>query len=74
MQDDDAVEQTHVVIETPAPIDIGALRAAMLETLHGFPGAIVHFRAALPRNDMGKIQRQAVQAMVTRPSPVTPRA
>ena len=66
MQDDSGEEEIHVVIETPTPIDSERLSAAINQELRGFPRARVHYVAALPRNQMGKVLRQAVRAQATR--------
>jgi acyl-coenzyme A synthetase/AMP-(fatty) acid ligase len=64
MQDDAGEEQIHVVIETLAPVDSERLIAVLRSELQGFPRAHVHYVAALPRNAMGKLLRQAVRAQV----------
>ncbi|HMK88891.1 MAG TPA: class I adenylate-forming enzyme family protein [Methylocystis sp.] len=64
MPDDSGEEQIHVVFEAPEPIDSERLIAILGEQLRGFPQARVHFVAALPRNEMGKVLRQAVRAQV----------
>jgi acyl-coenzyme A synthetase/AMP-(fatty) acid ligase len=62
MQDDSGEEGIHVVVETPTSIDSERLIAAISQELRGFPRAHVHYVAALPRNEMGKVLRQAVRA------------
>ena len=62
MPDDSGEEEIHVVVETPTPIDSERLIAAINQELRGFPQAHVHFVAALPRNQMGKVSRQVVRA------------
>ena len=62
MQDDSGEEEIHVVIETPTPIDSKRLTAAIKKELGGFHRARVHYVLALPRNQMGKLLRQAVRA------------
>jgi acyl-coenzyme A synthetase/AMP-(fatty) acid ligase len=64
MQDDAGEEQIHVVVETPAPIEAERLIAVLGNELRGFPQAHVHYLAALPRNTMGKLLRQAVRTQV----------
>jgi acyl-CoA synthetase (AMP-forming)/AMP-acid ligase II len=56
-QNDEAEEEIHLVVETPAPLDPARLTRAIRETLSGFPRARVHYVTALPRNAMGKILR-----------------
>ncbi len=62
MQNDSGEEEIHLVIEAPTPIDSDLLAAAIKQELGGFHRARVHCMAALPRNRMGKVLRQAVQA------------
>jgi acyl-coenzyme A synthetase/AMP-(fatty) acid ligase len=62
MHNDSGEEEIHVVIETPTPIDSERLIAAFKQELRGFHRVRVHFAAALPRNEMGKVLRQAVRA------------
>ena len=61
MQDDSGEEGIHVVVETPTPIDSERMFAVLSREL-GYPRARVHYVAALPRNQMGKVLRQAVRA------------
>jgi len=61
-QDDAGEEEVHVVIESPAPLPMDALTAALKRELQGFPRARVRYVAALPRNAMGKMVRRAVRA------------
>lgn len=60
-QNDAGEEEIHVALETPAPVEIGRLTAALSRELAGFPQAHVHYVVALPRNAMGKVLRQAVR-------------
>src|SRR5262249_40315412 len=53
----DGEEAVHVVIEAPGPIDRTALETVAKTQLSGFPAAHFHFMPALPRNEMGKVQR-----------------
>lgn len=62
MQDDNGEEEIHVVIETPTPLGSERLIAILNQELRGFPRARVHYMAALSRNQMGKVLRQAVRA------------
>ena len=62
MQDDSGEEEIHAVVETPTPIDSGRLTAAINRELGGVHQTRVHHVAALPRNEMGKVLRQEVQA------------
>ena len=57
-----AEEEIHVVVETARPIDQARLAAALGRELPGAPGAHVHFVETLPRNDMGKIQRDVLKS------------
>ena len=63
-QNDSGEEEIHVVIETPTPIDSGQLTAAFdqVQELRGFQLGHVHQVAALARNPIGKVLRQAVRA------------
>ena len=61
MQNDRGEEEIHVVFETPTPIDSERLTAALNQALGEFHRARIHYVAALPRNDMGKVLRQVVQ-------------
>jgi len=67
-QNAEAVEEAHVVIETPRPLDLERLGAALNAAVFGFGKAHAHFVTALPRNDMGKIQRQAVREQILGPA------
>ena len=64
MQNDSGEEEIHVVFETPTPIGSERLTAVFSQELGGFHRASVHYVAALPRNQMGKVLRQAVRANV----------
>jgi len=57
LQNAAAEEEIHVAIESARPIDQTRLAALLGSELQGMPDALVHFIAALRRNDMGKIQR-----------------
>jgi len=61
MQNSSGEEEIHVVVETPTPIDTEKLIAAVKQELSGLHKARVHYVAALPRNEMGKVLRQAVR-------------
>lgn len=63
MQNADAEEEAHVVVESVSPVEPDLLASALRESLHGFPRAQVHYVAALPRNEMGKVMRQAARAL-----------
>jgi acyl-CoA synthetase (AMP-forming)/AMP-acid ligase II len=62
---DSGEEEIHVVVETPTPIEPERLNAAINQELRGFHRAHVHYVAALPRNEMGKVLRQEIRAKVT---------
>ncbi len=53
----DGEDTIHIVIETPEPLERGRLEAAAKTALRGYPTAHFHFLPALPRNEMGKVQR-----------------
>ena len=57
-------EEIHVAIEASAPIESERLHAALNRALKGYPRAHVRYVASLPRNQMGKVLRQAVRARV----------
>jgi len=61
VENEAAEEELHVAIETGRPIDQTRLADALGHELQGAPIAHVHFIAALPRNDMGKIQRDVLK-------------
>ena len=53
---------SHVVIEAATPIDTSVLTTVLRAELYGFPGVNVRYMPLLPRNDAGKVLRQAVTA------------
>jgi taurine dioxygenase len=57
----DATE-IHVIIETPAPIGMDRLTAALRGELSGSPRAQVHYAARLARDDQGQVDRAAAMA------------
>jgi acyl-coenzyme A synthetase/AMP-(fatty) acid ligase len=61
MQDDTGEEGIYVVIESPTPIASARLTAVLRQELRGFSRAYVRYVSALPRNQMGKLMRQAVR-------------
>jgi hypothetical protein len=67
MQNGSGEEELHVAIETSAPLDNARLNAALKSALEDYPKPHVRVRyvRALPRNHMGKVERQAVRARVT---------
>jgi acyl-coenzyme A synthetase/AMP-(fatty) acid ligase len=69
MQNDSGEEEIHLVVETSTPIDSERLSAVLSQELRGFPRARVHFAAALPRNQMGKVLRQEVRAQAIASQP-----
>ncbi len=62
-QNDSGEEEIHVVVETPTPMDSERLIASLNQELQGFHRVRVHYVAALPRNEMGKVLRQAVRTL-----------
>jgi acyl-coenzyme A synthetase/AMP-(fatty) acid ligase len=68
-QNDNGEEEIHVVIETPTPLDSDRLIAAIKQELGRFLLARVHYVAALPRNEVGKVLRQAVRAQAITSQP-----
>ncbi len=60
MQDDRGAEELHLVVEATTPVDTATLAGVLRAELHGFPGVHVQYTAALPRNAMGKLLRQAL--------------
>ena len=71
IQNDSGEEEIHLVVETPTPIDSERLNAAINQELRGFQRARFHFVATLPRNEMGKVLRQAVRAKVIASQPMS---
>jgi acyl-coenzyme A synthetase/AMP-(fatty) acid ligase len=63
-QNDNGEEEIHVIVETPKPIDSDEVMPILNQELHGLDNARIHYVAALPRNQMGKILRQKIQADV----------
>jgi acyl-coenzyme A synthetase/AMP-(fatty) acid ligase len=61
MQNDDAEEEIHLIIEAPAPLPIAPLTQALRQHLSAYPRAKVSYTPALPRNPMGKLLRQAAK-------------
>ena len=66
MQDTAGEEGLHAVIETQQPLDTAALAPVLQREIGGFAGVRVHFVSALPRNEAGKVLRQAVAADLAR--------
>lgn len=64
MQNEDAEEEVHLVVEAPAPLATEQLVAALRQALPACPKARVFFVRALPRNAMGKLMRQATRDLV----------
>jgi acyl-coenzyme A synthetase/AMP-(fatty) acid ligase len=60
-QDEAGEEEIHIVVETDKPINSERMIAAVRQELAGFSRATVHYLAALPRNEMGKVIRRAVR-------------
>ena len=67
MQNGSGEEELHVAIETSAPLDSKRLDAALKRALEEYPKTPIRVRymSALPRNHMGKVERQTVRARVT---------
>jgi acyl-coenzyme A synthetase/AMP-(fatty) acid ligase len=64
MPDESGAEQIHVVIEAPQPILAERLSAVLSRALKGFPAARIYYAATLPRNAMGKLQRDRVRELI----------
>jgi long-chain acyl-CoA synthetase len=60
MQDEHGEEELHLVVEAATPVDTAVLTTALQAELYGFPGVNVRYVPALPRNDAGKVLRQAM--------------
>ncbi|HUZ74764.1 MAG TPA: class I adenylate-forming enzyme family protein [Stellaceae bacterium] len=67
MQHDDGEEIVHLAIEAPQPLPSPDIEAALRRFLPGAYRAQIHFVDALPRNDMGKIQRDALKRRLNPP-------
>lgn len=67
MQNGSGEEELHVAIETSAPLDNARLHAALKSALEDYPKPHIRVRyvRALPRNHMGKVERQTVRARLT---------
>jgi len=57
-------EELHIAIQTQRPIDPDTLQTAIAGHTAGFPSAKVHFFTALPRVDMGKIDRVSLRQKI----------
>jgi acyl-coenzyme A synthetase/AMP-(fatty) acid ligase len=66
-------EELHVTIESKKPVGTERLRAALDGVLKSFPRAHAHCVASLPRNQMGKVVRQAVRDRIASLSARTPK-
>jgi fatty-acyl-CoA synthase/long-chain acyl-CoA synthetase len=66
MQNNSGEEELHVAIETLRPLEDTRLHTALETALKPYPRAHIHVRyfPLLPRNPMGKIERQAVRYRV----------
>jgi acyl-CoA synthetase (AMP-forming)/AMP-acid ligase II len=62
IQDEHGEEELHMAIEAAAPVDMAVLTTALQAELYGFPGVNVRYVPLLPRNDAGKVLRQALTA------------
>jgi acyl-coenzyme A synthetase/AMP-(fatty) acid ligase len=67
MQDDDGEEELHVIIEAPSPLPAEQITSLLRRELGEFGRAQVHYVRVLPRNDMGKLLRQAARTLVLSP-------
>jgi acyl-coenzyme A synthetase/AMP-(fatty) acid ligase len=65
MQNKNGEEELYVAIETAMPIGAERLRAALDGALKAYPQTHVFFVPSLPRNEMGKVLRQAVRERIT---------
>jgi acyl-coenzyme A synthetase/AMP-(fatty) acid ligase len=75
MQDEAGDERVHVVLEAKAPVAADRLAASLRAELPGIAEANVRYVTALPRNAMGKVQRQTVRAQIAAlQAPPAPRA
>jgi long-chain acyl-CoA synthetase len=74
MQNESGEEELYVAIETAVPISAERLRAALDGASKAYPQTHVIFVPSLPRNEMGKVLRQAVRDRITAGlSPLTSR-
>ena len=64
-QNEDGEEELYVAIEAAKPIEAERLRDALQGELLAFPIAHIRYLKSMPRNPMGKVQRQTVRAEVT---------
>lgn len=71
MQNDGGEEEIHVVIEAPAAINTEPVTDVLRRGLGDVCRARIHVVQTLPRNGMGKIVRQAVQAQLLGARPPT---
>jgi fatty-acyl-CoA synthase/long-chain acyl-CoA synthetase len=72
MQNESGEEELYVAIETNVAISAERLRATLDAALKAYPQAHVYAVSSLPRNQMGKVLRQAVRDRITaRLSPLT---
>jgi acyl-coenzyme A synthetase/AMP-(fatty) acid ligase len=65
MQDEAAEEQLHLAIEASTPLDMTLVAKVLRKQMAGFEAVHVHQLHDFPRNELGKVQRAAVHAMVT---------
>lgn len=69
MQNEYGEEDIHVVVERQSPVEYEPLIAQLRQALGNFRNAHVYLVTALPRNEMGKVLRQAVRARVLAKKP-----
>jgi acyl-coenzyme A synthetase/AMP-(fatty) acid ligase len=65
MQNSSGEEELYVTIESATPIDAARMRSALNQALKVYPRTYVFCVPSLPRNQMGKVMRQAVRDRVT---------
>ncbi len=65
MQNKSGEEELYVAIEAAMPINTERLRTALDGALKAYPQTHVFFVPSLPRNEMGKVLRQAVRERIT---------
>lgn len=69
MQDAGGDECLHVVVETAEPLKAETLMDALSQEIATVPGTYVHCMAELPRNEAGKVVREAAKARALSAAP-----